>query len=68
MLQKVSTNVKKYIHNDVEKTVDFSFPLWYYIVKERETENLINQRSAAQNKSLMKDRIDLRRGQIMRGL
>ena len=41
MLQKVSTNVKKYIHNDVAKTVDFSFPLWYYIVKERETENLI---------------------------
>ncbi len=68
MLQKVSTNVKKYIHNDVAKTVDFSFPLWYYIVKERETENLINQRSAAQNKSLMKDRIDLRRRQIMRGL
>ena len=68
MLQKVSTNVKKYIHNDVAKTVDFSFPLWYYIGKERETENLINQRSAAQNKSLMKDRIDLRRRQIMRGL
>lgn len=68
MLQKVSTNVKKYIHNDVAKTVDFSFLLWYYIVKERETENLINQRSAAQNKSLMKDRIDLRRRQIMRGL
>ena len=68
MLQKVSTNVKKYIHNDVAKTVDFSFPLWYYIVKERETENLINQRSAAQDKSLMKDRIDLRRRQIMRGL
>lgn len=68
MLQKVSTNVKKYIHNDVIKTVDFSFPLWYYIVKERETENFINQRSAAQNKSLMKDRIDLRRRQIMRGL
>lgn len=68
MLQKVSTNVKKYIHNDVAKTVDFSFPLWYYIVKERETENLINQRSAAQNKSLMKDRIALRRRQIMRGL
>ena len=31
---------KKYMQKHNEKTVDFSYPVWYYIVKERETENL----------------------------
>lgn len=40
MLQKYSTNKEKYIQNDYEKTVDIGALLWYYIDKERETENL----------------------------
>ena len=31
---------KKYMHKHNEKSVDFHLPMWYYIVKERETENL----------------------------
>lgn len=46
MLQKISTIVKKYVHIDYKKTIDIIICLWYYIVKERETENLKNQSSS----------------------
>ena len=54
---------KKYMQKHNKKTVDFSYPMCYYIVKERETENLREPKPYRLMNDRIGDQKDFWRGQ-----